>query len=286
MLHGGVEPYESLFIEDTGSGDPADEKAEVFHLEGQIPPEGEYDDTPGPSGEGLAPASPTGVDLLPASDSGADQTDNRTIFNNSSSELALQVRVNGVTDGAIVRLFADGTEIGQGIASGSEADIVTDGTSTWPDGRKLLTATQEVNDVVSDASPALKVYIDTSIGHFTLTEATIGRLYSFDAWNSDEGESGFSYSLGDAPAGLTIDPATGLVHWTPTVEQFGRQQFTVMASDVAGNTRIQGVVVHVGGLAPDFSLTDVNATSPTHNQEVSPRDYLEQVSGWYFTYAT
>jgi len=33
---------------------------------------------------------------------------------------------------------------------------------------------------------------------------------------------------------------------------------------------------------PDFSLEDVNSASPTYQQDVSPRDYLEQVSGWYF----
>jgi hypothetical protein len=33
---------------------------------------------------------------------------------------------------------------------------------------------------------------------------------------------------------------------------------------------------------PDFTLIDVNANSPTANQGVSPRDYLQQVSGWYF----
>lgn len=37
---------------------------------------------------------------------------------------------------------------------------------------------------------------------------------------------------------------------------------------------------------PDFSLKDVNATSPTYNQQVSPRDYLQQVSAWYFGQAT
>jgi hypothetical protein len=33
---------------------------------------------------------------------------------------------------------------------------------------------------------------------------------------------------------------------------------------------------------PDFALVDVNQSSATANQEVSPRDYLQQVSGWYF----
>ena len=31
----------------------------------------------------------------------------------------------------------------------------------------------------------------------------------------------------------------------------------------------------------DFALTDYNSTSPTYQHPVSPRDYLEQVSGWY-----
>tara|TARA_B100000029_G_C17415015_1_gene902159 strand:+ start:451 stop:708 length:258 start_codon:yes stop_codon:yes gene_type:complete len=37
---------------------------------------------------------------------------------------------------------------------------------------------------------------------------------------------------------------------------------------------------------PDFHLTDVNATSATTGQAVSPRDYLQQVSAWYFGHAT
>lgn len=40
------------------------------------------------------------------------------------------------------------------------------------------------------------------------------------------------------------------------------------------------------GPVPDFALSDVNATSPTAGEDVSPRDLLEQVSGWYFTHAT
>ena len=41
-----------------------------------------------------------------------------------------------------------------------------------------------------------------------------------------------------------------------------------------------------GDLEPDFSLEDVNASSPTFGMSVSPRDHLEKVSGWYFGHAT
>jgi hypothetical protein len=37
---------------------------------------------------------------------------------------------------------------------------------------------------------------------------------------------------------------------------------------------------------PDFSLMDVNPNSPTKDQAVSPSDYLQQVSAWYFGHAT
>jgi len=41
-----------------------------------------------------------------------------------------------------------------------------------------------------------------------------------------------------------------------------------------------------GQVMSDFSLTDVNDTSATYGQSVSPRDYLQQTSGWYFGHAT
>jgi hypothetical protein len=41
-----------------------------------------------------------------------------------------------------------------------------------------------------------------------------------------------------------------------------------------------------GAQAPDFSLPDMNATSQSYQQTVSPRDYLQRVSAWYFGHAT
>ena len=36
----------------------------------------------------------------------------------------------------------------------------------------------------------------------------------------------------------------------------------------------------------DFAVTDVNATSARYLSAVSPRDYLGQVSAWYFGHST
>lgn len=37
---------------------------------------------------------------------------------------------------------------------------------------------------------------------------------------------------------------------------------------------------------PEFLLADINPNSSTVGQNISPRDYLQQVSGWYFIKAT
>lgn len=39
-------------------------------------------------------------------------------------------------------------------------------------------------------------------------------------------------------------------------------------------------------MMPDFALMDVNSTSSTYGQLVSPRDHLRKVSAWYFGHAT
>jgi len=36
----------------------------------------------------------------------------------------------------------------------------------------------------------------------------------------------------------------------------------------------------------DFTLHDVNPNSPLNGQEVSPRQYVGQISAWYFGHAT
>lgn len=47
------------------------------------------------------------------------------------------------------------------------------------------------------------------------------------------------------------------------------------------------VTIHLAGhTAPDWSLIDLNPNSQGYLGAVSPRDYLEQVSGWYFVHTT
>ena len=57
------------------------------------------------------------------------------------------------------------------------------------------------------------------------------------------------------------------------------------STSAVGSGGVNGPLA-VGAVAPDFTLTDVNPSSPTFGEPVSPRDYLESVSGWYFGHAT
>lgn len=57
---------------------------------------------------------------------------------------------------------------------------------------------------------------------------------------------------------------------------------TADTSDSGGDTGGDTAVAMI----PDFALPDLNTGSARYGQIVSPRDYLRQVSGWYFVRAT
>ena len=89
-----------------------------------------------------------------------------------------------------------------------------------------------------------------------------------DDGGSDDGGSGSGEDTAGGDSGSGEDTAGGDV-----------------GGDAGGETGTteDGIV---GTEVPDFSLEDVNETSSTWGQPVSPRDLLAQTSGWYFTHAT
>ncbi|MDY6876422.1 MAG: LamG-like jellyroll fold domain-containing protein [Chloroflexota bacterium] len=65
-----------------------------------------------------------------------------------------------------------------------------------------------------------------------VTNATVGRLYSYDV--EAVGNPDPTYALTTYPSGMTIDPATGLISWTPTLAQEGNHAVEVEASNWEG----------------------------------------------------
>ena len=60
----------------------------------------------------------------------------------------------------------------------------------------------------------------------------------------------------------------------------------VLSFGCGDDAPVTAPVDNTGKIVPDFSLLDVNSTSATYDQQVSPRGYLQKISAWYFGSAT
>jgi hypothetical protein len=75
-------------------------------------------------------------------------------------------------------------------------------------------------------------------------EATVASPYAYDPMVVASGE--VSWSAPEAPEGLTIDPSTGAVRWTPTSDQAGDRSVSIRATEVdGGRSTDQSFVVTV-----------------------------------------
>lgn len=197
--------------------------------------------------EPTAPTAPTGVTLVAASDTGSSNTDGITRLNNSAAN-TLQFQVAGVQAGAVVALFEGATQIGQATATGTTVTITTNGTATLADGARSITAKQTVSGLISANSPALSITIDSVapvISSTAVTTANEGTAYAYDANATDANLAGLVFTLTTFPTGMTIDPASGAIGWTPNASQIGTANVTVRATDRAGNTVDQSFVITV-----------------------------------------
>jgi len=79
-----------------------------------------------------------------------------------------------------------------------------------------------------------------------VTTAATGVLYTYGVRASDpDAGDVLAFSLPTAPSGMTIEPATGLVRWTPTAAQLGSQSVVVKVTDAHGLFAVQGYTVQV-----------------------------------------
>ena len=89
---------------------------------------------------------------------------------------------------------------------------------------------------------------------------------------------------GDADSGDTDDTVdTGLPDDTDTG---GTDTGGDTGTGDTGGTDTGGDTEPATDPVPDFTLVDINPASARLDEAVSPRDYLEVVSGWYFIHTT
>jgi cyclophilin family peptidyl-prolyl cis-trans isomerase len=195
----------------------------------------------------VTPLAPTSVTLLAGSDTGASNSDHVTNLNNTSGK-ALQFQVSGLTSGNTVRLYSDGTLIGEAVASGTSFVITTNGSVKLTDGSHTITAKQVIpsqavhvgnlsttTDLTSPAaSTPLTVAAALQLDFTPITTATPDAEYVCLATATSA--TTVTYELTQAPSGMDIDADTGVITWTPTAEQLAStQNVTVKATDLAGN---------------------------------------------------
>jgi hypothetical protein len=119
-----------------------------------------------------------------------------------------------------------------------------------------------VMGVSEDANLPAQFLNDTWVLKNASGNCTAGQAcnYDVDATDPDVGDV-LTYALVSAPQGMSIDPATGLIQWTPAGNQAGDHTIIVEAVDQGGligtqtfTLTVEGVAVpNVQGLAPEWA---------------------------------
>ena len=97
-----------------------------------------------------------------------------------------------------------------------------------------------------------------------VTSATVAAVYAYRVTASDGNGDTLSYSLTQAPAGMTINTTSGQIAWTPAAAQVGSQAVTARVADPGGLAATQSFAVSVSAaasVAPQITSSPVlNAT--------------------------
>ena len=96
-----------------------------------------------------------------------------------------------------------------------------------------------------------------------ITGATQDTLYSYDSNAVDPDGDAITYSLIQAPAGMTINTISGLVQWTPTQANLGNHAVKIRATDVNGAFSEQPYTLTVFDINDAPHITSSPGTSAT-----------------------
>jgi hypothetical protein len=119
-----------------------------------------------------------------------------------------------------------------------------------------LSVTQTYTVTVTAANAAPQIVTSPVVS------ATEGVTYAYDVNATDPNGDVLTYALTQAPAGMTINAATGLIAWTPISTQSGAQNVTVRVADPGGLTVLQSFTITVDAGAPVPTTTRVDPATP------------------------
>ncbi|MBL8287863.1 MAG: tandem-95 repeat protein [Rubrivivax sp.] len=146
-----------------------------------------------------------------------------------------------------------------------------------------LAATQSFTITVAAANAAPQITTTP------ITTAAVGAAYSYDVNASDPNGDTLAYSLTQAPSGMTINAANGLIAWTPTAAQAGAQAVTVRVADPGGLAATQSftITVAAANAAPQITTSPVTTASvgAAYSYDVNATDPNGDVLTWSLTQA-
>jgi RHS repeat-associated protein len=120
-------------------------------------------------------------------------------------------------------------------------------------------------------------------------QSVTGQLYAYDPVGRDPEGDPLRWSLTAAPRGMSIDPATGNIRWTPDDQQLGTHIVAVTATDPFLAQFTQRFEVHVGcnNIAPAIvSIPPTTAiTGRTYLYPVRAEDLERDPLAWQLTTA-
>ena len=113
----------------------------------------------------------------------------------------------------------------------------------------------------------------------TLPAAVIGKVYTADVHTSG-GTQPYHWGPGTPPAGLSLDPNTGVLSGTPTAT--GAYSFTIAVSDNSGTTtsKIFGLTVNAPPLTISTATTLLAGTvGAAYSRHSTPPEALHHIAG-------
>ncbi|MFN7935264.1 MAG: putative Ig domain-containing protein [Bryobacteraceae bacterium] len=231
---------------------------------------------------GMAFNTSTGrMDWLPSAGQGGSYrltltaTDSRARSASQSFTLFIETQLvntppiilsTAITSGALARLYAYSVRGSDADA----ADVLTYLLDTAPSGMTIHSATGLIQwtptavgtyPVIVRVRDLANAFVTQSFNiivqnlnrgpQITSTPATSGAAgtaytYAATATDPDAGDT-LSWTLLSAPAGMNVNPATGLVFWNPTTSNVGTHPVTLEVRDIVGATAQQSFAVTISG---------------------------------------
>ena len=240
------------------------------------------DGAPNLYGEAMFTVTVNEVNLAPALAPIGDRTvDEMVAFSFVASAMDGDLPVNGLTY-TLVGAPADATiDPATGEFSWTPAEIDGPGTFTFDvvvtdSGTPTLTDSETITITVDDVNnpPIIDPIADQTIDELIPWSVTV------TATDEDGPANSVTFSLPDPPAGMTIDPVTGRIAWTPSEEQGpGLHVFVVGAADdgvpsvsSAATIRVTVREVNVPPVAVDDTLTLTEDAIGSLNVVANDRD--------------